>query len=357
MNVLQRLLLFTLLYGLAIAQDYQDYQENTPRPAPIRLRPNAGLADAPRPTPVPILKQINKHNEDGSYTYGYEGADGSFKIETKLATGEVKGKYGYVDETGKVRVVEYGANQYGFQPSGEGITVAPPTLVDETAKEEPDYEDEPVRPQRPYRPPRPQQPRPAPAPAPRPQPQPQPQPQYFQYEEEVEQEPEPPRRIQYAPQPQQISAGPAPPRIQVPGAQRSTDVLYSPLQRPARPEPDYSQTQNFGGGPSNVRISRPVYAPAPVQPAPASARANNFLGPPSGGRPILDQFGPAPQTRPVQQAAPAPLPRYQPQINHQPQAQGRAGGGGGSLLDQLARDYALPQGNAQPLHDISFGYY
>lgn len=28
---------------------------------------------------------------DGSYTYGYEAADGSFKIETKTATGEVKG--------------------------------------------------------------------------------------------------------------------------------------------------------------------------------------------------------------------------------------------------------------------------
>lgn len=30
---------------------------------------------------------------DGSYTYGYEAADGSFKIETKAATGEVKGGY------------------------------------------------------------------------------------------------------------------------------------------------------------------------------------------------------------------------------------------------------------------------
>jgi hypothetical protein len=29
---------------------------------------------------------------DGSYTYGYEGADGSFKIETKAANGDVKGK-------------------------------------------------------------------------------------------------------------------------------------------------------------------------------------------------------------------------------------------------------------------------
>ncbi|ALC45590.1 Cpr97Ea, partial [Drosophila busckii] len=345
---LQHLLLVAcLLCSLVSGQDYQDYQENVPRPAPHRLRANAApQSEAPRPTPVPILKQINKHNEDGSYTYGYEGADGSFKIETKLATGEVKGKYGYVDETGKVRVVEYGANKYGFQPSGEGITVAPPTLVDESTKEEPDYEDEPAqRPQRPYH----HQSRPQAAPRP-PPPQPQPQPQYVQYEEEEE----PPRRVQYAQPAQQPAVGPAPPRLQVPGAQRTTDVLYSPLQRPARPEPDYSQSQSFGEGPSNVRISRPVYALPPASPAPNSARAQGFLAPASGSRPLLEHanFGPtqAPVARPVQQAQP------QPQHSYQPQAQGRVGGSG-SLLDQLARDYALPQGNAQPLHDISFGYY
>lgn len=40
------------------------------------------------------------------------------------------GKYGYVDDAGKLRVVEYGANIYGFQPSGDGITVPSPTLVE-----------------------------------------------------------------------------------------------------------------------------------------------------------------------------------------------------------------------------------
>ena len=30
-------------------------------------------------TPVPILKQINRVNDDGSYTYGFEAADGTFK--------------------------------------------------------------------------------------------------------------------------------------------------------------------------------------------------------------------------------------------------------------------------------------
>lgn len=69
-------------------------------------------------TPVPILKQINRHNEDGSYSYGYEGADGSFKIETKYPDGEVYGKYGYVDDTGKTREVEYGASRRGFEPQG-----------------------------------------------------------------------------------------------------------------------------------------------------------------------------------------------------------------------------------------------
>lgn len=74
----------------------------------------------PTTTPVPILKQINRHNDDGSYSFGYEAADGSFKIETKHQNGEVYGKYGYVDNEGTVREVEYGASkQRGFEPTGE----------------------------------------------------------------------------------------------------------------------------------------------------------------------------------------------------------------------------------------------
>nr|XP_029717714.1 pupal cuticle protein 27-like [Aedes albopictus]XP_029717715.1 pupal cuticle protein 27-like [Aedes albopictus] len=80
-------------------------------------------------TPVPILKQINRHNEDGSYSYGYEAADGSFKIETKYPTGEVQGKYGYVDDSGKLREIEYGASKRGFEPAGTDINVPPPTLT------------------------------------------------------------------------------------------------------------------------------------------------------------------------------------------------------------------------------------
>lgn len=87
-----------------------------------------GALAAPAGQPIPILKQVNRQNEDGSYSYGYENADGTFKIETKYPTGEVFGKYGYVDETGKLRTVEYGASARGFEPVGAGITVPPPVL-------------------------------------------------------------------------------------------------------------------------------------------------------------------------------------------------------------------------------------
>ncbi|KAL0275683.1 UNVERIFIED_CONTAM: hypothetical protein PYX00_003471 [Menopon gallinae] len=95
-----------------------------------------------RTTPVPILKQINRHNDDGSYSFGYESADGSFKIETKYPNGEVVGKYGYVGDDGKVREVEYGASRRGFEPSGTGINVPPPTLTnDSPSAGELDYDD------------------------------------------------------------------------------------------------------------------------------------------------------------------------------------------------------------------------
>ncbi|XP_019761732.1 DNA-directed RNA polymerase II subunit rpb1 [Dendroctonus ponderosae] len=88
-------------------------------------------------TPVPILKQIDRHNDDGSYSYGYENADGTYKIETKYPTGEVYGKYGYIDDTGKLREVEYGASQRGFEPAGTDVTVAPPTLTQNAEAQRP----------------------------------------------------------------------------------------------------------------------------------------------------------------------------------------------------------------------------
>jgi len=72
-------------------------------------------------TPVPILRFVDTQNDDGSYTYGYENGDGTYKIETRYVTGEVRGKYGYYDDTGVLREVEYGASKMGFEPSGSGL--------------------------------------------------------------------------------------------------------------------------------------------------------------------------------------------------------------------------------------------
>ncbi|XP_046405997.1 uncharacterized protein LOC124170955 [Ischnura elegans] len=75
---------------------------------------------------VAILRQINHVNDDGSYTYGYEAADGSFKIETRDAEGTVRGMFGFVDERGRQRRVSYTAgNTTGFQTTGEPPSEAP----------------------------------------------------------------------------------------------------------------------------------------------------------------------------------------------------------------------------------------
>ncbi len=54
---------------------------------------------------VPILKQINQINDDGSYTFGYENGDGSFRVETKDVNGYIRGKYGYIDLEGRMQTL------------------------------------------------------------------------------------------------------------------------------------------------------------------------------------------------------------------------------------------------------------
>merc|ERR1711988_763124 len=77
-------------------------------------------------TPVPILRYIDSQNADGSYTYGFEGADGTYKIETRLADGQVRGKYGYYDPEGILREATYGATKEGgFEPQIDGVILPP----------------------------------------------------------------------------------------------------------------------------------------------------------------------------------------------------------------------------------------
>merc|ERR1719245_1501479 len=89
-------------------------------------------SDISTTTPVPILRFIDQQNNDGSYTYGFQSGDGSYKIETRLVTGEVKGKYGYIDANGNLKETTYGAMaDLGFVPVVDGIEYSVPS-VEET---------------------------------------------------------------------------------------------------------------------------------------------------------------------------------------------------------------------------------
>merc|ERR1711981_1157505 len=86
-------------------------------------------------TPVPILRYVDNQNVDGSYTYGYEAADGSYKLETRHQDGRVKGKYGYVDPDGNLREASYGAEAgRGFEPQIEGLELPPPVVAQAEAE-------------------------------------------------------------------------------------------------------------------------------------------------------------------------------------------------------------------------------
>ncbi|XP_020711603.2 uncharacterized protein LOC105692178 [Athalia rosae] len=71
---------------------------------------------------VAILKQIRKVNDDGSYTFGYEAGDGSFKVESRDVLGNIKGTFGFVDAEGEIKRVSYSSsNGTGFKAT----TVSP----------------------------------------------------------------------------------------------------------------------------------------------------------------------------------------------------------------------------------------
>merc|ERR1711981_433134 len=127
-----------LLAGLVVAQETteasteRDAAETTtqtptsPTTTPTSTTPSASSTTTTE-APVVILKQVNEINEDGSYTVGYEASDGSFRLETKDAEGNVEGKYGFL-ENGEIKIVEYSANNStGFQSDLELAQVNPLT--------------------------------------------------------------------------------------------------------------------------------------------------------------------------------------------------------------------------------------
>lgn len=81
------------------------------RPVPKSTSSSATIAArtkdiAPKET-VQTIRNYSKVNDDGSFTFGYEAADGSFKEETRGTDCVVRGKYGYVDPDGNKREFTY----------------------------------------------------------------------------------------------------------------------------------------------------------------------------------------------------------------------------------------------------------
>merc|ERR1712141_967017 len=97
-----------LLAGLVVAQETtessteRDAAETTTQiPTSTTTPSTTTTTTSTTEDPVVIVKQVNEINEDGSYTVGYEASDGSFRLETKDAEGNVEGKYGFLDENGE----------------------------------------------------------------------------------------------------------------------------------------------------------------------------------------------------------------------------------------------------------------
>lgn len=68
-----------------------------------RGRPREGV----KQEPVGTLEKYSHNNADGSFTFGYVGADGSFREETRGVDCITRGKYGYIDPDGVKREYSY----------------------------------------------------------------------------------------------------------------------------------------------------------------------------------------------------------------------------------------------------------
>ena len=214
-----------------------------------------------------------------------------------------------------MRVVEYGANKYGFQPSGEGITVAPPTLVDETtSKDGTEIENE------------------------------------HNYHTNGQ------TKVFYRNQPQL----PPQPQSQVPvpyvyqqhyptNSEQDFHLASKPYEiEPEQLAPQLSSApQQFPQSPPNYREPKPIqvnhYEQLVEYLKSVTIKPNNA----ESQRQLHEKS--------LRQPIPQPKPQYieqNPSVIQYYEKPKQVG-----ILDQLAKDYALPESNSAPYHDISFGLY
>jgi len=111
------------------------------KPPPAKTKTRPSKSEERKPV-VETVRRYSFESDDGSFTFGYENADGSFKEETRGADCVVRGKYGYIDPDGVKREFSY--------VSGNPCTKDKPEEEDDNSGAENDSEEE-ERPQLPVR--------------------------------------------------------------------------------------------------------------------------------------------------------------------------------------------------------------
>lgn len=91
----------------AAEEEYSSEPIYQPRTRALHSPRSKDTLQPSKAPPVQTIRNYNKVNDDGSFTFGYEAADGSFKEETRGTDCVVRGKYGYVDPDGNKREFTY----------------------------------------------------------------------------------------------------------------------------------------------------------------------------------------------------------------------------------------------------------
>jgi len=109
--------------------------------APALVKPAGGSSrtrTTEKPEIVETVRRYNFESEDGSFTFGYENADGSFKEETRRPDCIVIGKYGYIDPDGIKR-------EFTYQTGNQCDPDAHKRQESSTEEEEEEEDEVPVR--------------------------------------------------------------------------------------------------------------------------------------------------------------------------------------------------------------------
>lgn len=113
------------IFCLTVQAQYQQYggqQQPQQQYAPPQQQYTLQQRTNSHP-PAPVHYVNIGQQLQGDYKFGYDTGKGplgqSFREETRLPDGSVKGAYGYVDEQGRQRIIKYSAGKTGFSAEGD----------------------------------------------------------------------------------------------------------------------------------------------------------------------------------------------------------------------------------------------